>query len=701
MSKLAVLKALSGARMRKLPGATAKAVGRAHSRGFFATLLTATALAVASPAVHAQNFLTTPGTESDSEREERLRTLGNEQLLLDADTLTLDQARNSVTVSGDVQIFFDGNSLEADRVVYDRGKGELRAIGKVRLIAVDGNVIRSEEVRLSEDFKEAFIGSLQLDGFDDTYFAATSATRTDGNRIVLKKGVYNVCGVCQVKPGRIPTWRIRAEEIIIDDVKQRVTYKDATFEILGVPVAYLPRFAHPDPRVKQKSGLLPPVLRSESDLGLGIGLPVYYAFSKSSDATITATPLTQQGLLGQIEVRRRFSNGAATVEIAGIDQQSPEEFAGESGETDFRGGLRTTGTFALNENWDAGWDILALSDRTFAEDYELLTERTERFTSNVFLTGLSDTKYFDARGQFFNILDEDVPGEGDLQNQQAMVHPVIDYDGIIEQAIAGGQLSYRTNLTSLSRTGEEITTIDGVDFLDGASGASGRASAGLEWKRRFIAPGGHVITPSVEVRGDVLSFNRADTSFAGIAEEDTVARGQITGGLEWRYPILITGANTSHIIEPIAQIFVSPDEQQIDEFLNEDSQTVLFDDTNLFQRNRFAGFDRIEGGTRANVGLTYQGQLTDWLTTDALVGQSYHLAGQNSFTEQGVASVYIENGLETDRSDIVSRLGFTAIDVFNVTGRARFEEDDLEFSRADVIAAYVGRNLQLNGGYTL
>ena len=421
-----------------------------------------------------------------------------------------------------MQIFFAGNSLEADKVIYDRKSGILKASGKVRLIEVNGNILRSEEIQLSEDFKNGFVKSLQLESIDDTFFAAASGERIDGEKVVLKRGVYSVCAVCRVKPGRVPTWRIKAEEIIIDNVSHRIKYKNASLELLGVPIAYVPYFSHGDRRIKQKTGILRPKFLQDTDLGVGLGIPLYYAFDKSRDLTVTPTYLSDQGLLGEIEWRQRLANGAYTFQLAGIQQQQPEEFFGESGDREFRGGLRTTGDFNIASNWNAGWDILALSDRTFAEDYSRLTTRVDRFTSNVHLTGLRNTNYFDARGLFFNILDDDDETSGNLQEQQAIVHPSIDYDGIVDKAIAGGQISFTANVTSLSRFDEDINTINGVEFLDGASGTQGRVSTELEWKRRFVSKGGHILTPSFTVRGDAQAFNQAGAG--GIARLDSEAK---------------------------------------------------------------------------------------------------------------------------------------------------------------------------------
>ena len=47
---------------------------------------------------------------------------------------------------------------------------------------------------------------------------------------------------------------------------------------------------------------------------------------------------------------------------------------------------------------------------------------------------------------------------------------------------------------------------------------------------------------------------------------------------------------------------------QIGKLPNEDAQSLIFDDSNLFSVNKFSGWDRIEGGTRLNAGIQYTAQ---------------------------------------------------------------------------------------------
>src|SRR5690606_6314399 len=108
-------------------------------------------------------------------------------------------------------------------------------------------------------------------------------------------------------------------------------------------------------------------------------------------------------------------------------------------------------------------------------------------------------------------------------------------------------------------------------------------------------------------------------------------RSMATAGLEARWPILFSTTSSTHILEPTAQIFARPNEPYGNRLgiPNEDAQSLVFDASNLFERDKFSGYDRIEGGTRANVGLRYTGDFGSGWSANAIVGQSYHLAGQN------------------------------------------------------------------------
>jgi LPS-assembly protein len=174
-----------------------------------------------------------------------------------------------------------------------------------------------------------------------------------------------------------------------------------------------------------------------------------------------------------------------------------------------------------------------------------------------------------------------------------------------------------------------------------------------------------------------------------------------TAGLDVRWPILFSTTSSTHVLEPVAQIFARPDEPYSDELglINEDAQSFVFDATTLFERDKFSGYDRIEGGTRANLGFRYSGTYANGWTTNAIFGQSFHLAGRNSFDSPDLVNVGAYSGLETDESDYVGLVGFTA--PFGLSGSvsARMDEETFELRRGEVRANYTAPRFTLNAKY--
>ncbi len=104
-----------------------------------------------------------------------------------------------------------------------------------------------------------------------------------------------------------------------------------------------------------------------------------------------------------------------------------------------------------------------------------------------------------------------------------------------------------------------------------------------------------------------------------------------TVGLEYRYPFINVQPWGTTTIEPIAQVIVRPNESYAGKLPNEDAQSMMFDTSNLFSVDKFSGYDRVEGGGRANVGVQSTTQFNRGGSVTAVFGQSYQLFGLNSF----------------------------------------------------------------------
>ena len=646
--------------------------------------------------------------------------LAAKKLFLEADQLTYDFDNETVTATGNVQIYYDGYVLDADTVTYEQRSGRLMASGGVRLLEPGGNLISSERLDITDDFRDAFVGSLNVVTTDRARFTAQTAERRDGNLTIFHKGIYTACEACVKHPERPPLWQIKAARIIHDRAEQTIYYEDARLEFLGIPIAYTPIFFHPDPTVRRKTGFLTPSLLESDAIGVGVTTPFFWNLAPNYDVTFSPTFLTRQGVLMQTQFRHRIWNGSYSIRGSGIFQLDKDAFVDDtgplSGNRDLRGGIHTDGEFDLSEDWTFGWSIDATTDRTFNRDYRIPDVTAKDLPSTIFLTGMNDRNYFDVSGHYFRVQREDtvedLPDDGNPltpdvyvhndQAEQALVHPVVDHNYIVGQSVFGGELAFDSNLTSVTRDRSDIQHPDAPfgTYFAGVAGSFTRATSRASWKRRLILPGGQLITPFTYVQADA-NWIDADDAAAGLASQEVNGRVMPAVGLEYEWPILATLGSTVHTFGPKAQIIVRPDEWHPGALPNEDSQSLIFDDTNLFEWDKFAGYDRQEGGTRANLGFVYQGLFPSGATVDALAGRSVQLAGDNSFALKDHALTGVGSGLETGWSDYLGRVTVNTGMGLAFTARARLDDGDLMLNRSEVsaVGTYGGSTAYLDYAY--
>lgn len=629
-----------------------------------------------------------------------------QKLVLSANELIYNKDSQVVSVIGGVQINYAGYKLVAQRVEYNQKTGRMMALGNIEMISPDGNRMYSDKLDVTDDFANGFVNALRIETADNTRIVAESGERVGGTEMILNKGVYTACLPCAEQPDKAPFWQVKARRVIQNGEKHTIRLEHARLELLGTPIAYLPWIEVPDNTVKRKSGFLFPTMSTSENLGFGLSVPYYYVFSPSMDATVTGTGYTQQGFLLDTEFRQRFENGTHTLRIAGINQLNPESFTpGTSDQRSDRGMIGSSASFKINPRWSFGWDVMYQSDNNFSRTYELKGYSGSTKTNQVYLTGLGKRNYFDMRAFYFDVQNSDPKSES--EKQQAIVYPTMDYHYVAPQPLAGGELSLDVNLTNISRTHDDFFQNPLGEDRFSLKGQYSRLSGELEWKRTFVTPAGVLITPLLAARADALSVNMdgpnsiAGANYAGDFDNGNAAmRGMVTAGIEARYPFLITTANSTHVIEPIAQIYARPDEPLSGALPNEDAQSFVFDATSLFDRDKFSGYDRIEGGTRANIGFQYTGSFDNGYKLHGIFGQSYQLAGENSFASPDLVNVGSESGLETARSDYVGLGGIETPQGLALAASYRLDEKDLSFRRGDFTAGFQNDAFQSQLIYT-
>jgi LPS-assembly protein len=618
-------------------------------------------------------------------------------LNLNADELVYDNTGNRILARGNVELYYGDYSLTADEVAYDQAAKTIIANGNVTIRDPNGSVWRGGAIELTDDFREGFIESLSLVGTDNTRITARRAVRRDGNVAEFTEGKFTPCKSDGNMP---PLWCISAAKIIHDQSTATITYQDAKFELFGVPVLYSPFFEHPDPTVKRRSGFLLPSYSNSTTLGSSYSVPYYFALSPQYDFLFNPEYLSKQGVLWQGHWRHRLATGQYEIKAAGIEQNFedlPGDRATNRKYDGWRGTLETKGLFSLSSWWKFGWDATIESDDQFRRFYKLdnvlLTDRVNQ----VYLEGLAGRNYFGARlYQFGGLLLSDTP------SSESRVHPMIDHDYILSDPVLGGELSFKSNVLSLTRD-------DAVKNRLNESYSHVRTEA--QWRRRLTDNLGITYTPQGNIRGDIYYIDNAVAPVTGATiSDETITRGVATAGLTVTYPWVANSASGSHVVEPIGQVLSTQGSVEQRRLPNEDARSLIFDDSNLFEPVKFSGSDRVETGTRANYGLQYTFQANNGGYARFLAGQHYQFSGENAYRDPGIlvdgtsgTSRFVFNpssGLETSKSDYVLGAYFAPNSMFRFLSQSRFDDDDLGLRREDLYASFSYGPIAATGVYT-
>jgi LPS-assembly protein len=679
----------------------------------FAVLIVAAGLDLAMMApASAQGFTYNP----QPPKPPRPQVPVDNQMLVQAVEVDYDYNNSRVSAVGNVQLYYNGTSVEADKVIYDQKTKRLHAEGNVRMTDADGKITYADIMDLSDDYRDGFVDSLRAETADATRMAATRADRSSGNYTVFQDGVYTACAPCADDPKKPPLWQVKGARIIHDQVDKMLYFETAQIEFFGVPVAYLPYFSTPDPTVKRKSGFLMPGYTEASTYGFGVDTPYYWAIAPDYDATFTPRITSSQGVLLSTEFRQRLIDGSYQIRVYGIDQLNPGAFAGEPGDRQFRWGGETKGQFAINDKWVWGWDGVVLSDYYFFQDYRLaaytnpmnafLSLPTEAI-SQLYLTGVGNRSYFDLRSIYY------LSYSGN-QQQVPVVYPVLDYSNVLNYPIFGGEVSYKTNFTNLTRndavfdpitplaavnsTTNGLCTMNSADplartpsqcLLRGFPGTYTRFSVEGDWRRSFTDSIGEIWTPFASVRADAINADVSNqpgvSNFLPVGDTQAL-RVMPTVGLEYRYPFINAEPWGSTTVEPIAQVIIRPNETYAGKLPNEDAQSLVFDTTNLFSVDKFSGYDRVEGGGRANVGVQSTTEFDRGGTVKVLFGQSYQLFGLNSFAVQDATNTGLDSGLQNTVSNYVGGVSYSPNRTYTFSVRTQLDQATWDVQRLEAEA---------------
>jgi len=555
---------------------------------------------------------------------------------------------------GNVEVLMGDRMLRAERVTFDNTTGALTLEGPLVLSQGEDAVILADGAELSGEFRDGLIRSARLVIAQQLQIAAAEINRVDGRYTQLYRTVASTCTICASNP--VPIWQIRARKVIHDQQEQQLYFENATLELGGVPVFYLPRLRLPDPTLRRASGFLVPSLRTTNTLGTGLTVPYFISLGENRDLTVKPYVTTSGSATLGLQYRHAFRNG----EIDVIGAYTFDDVLDE------RGFIQARGRFDLPRNFTLSFDLEDVSDAGYYRDYGLPS--TDRIDSSVTVTRVRRDQLIEAKGTFYTSFRA-----GD-DNQ------------LIPRLVGDAEFVHRFSPAGLGGTGELVLASYGhqrPSSADVIGRDMARASVDLDWKRSWTARSGVLTTVSAGVGADLYAISQDSTTAA--ATNRVLPRGAV----ELRWPLVSRQSGKTHVFEPILQLVWSAADPRA--VPNEDSIFTELDETNLFSTNLFAGRDRVEQGWRANVGFNWTTVSNDGWRLGVTAGRVLSATPNPDATAASGFSTDVSDWLNTVRLDLAGGL--------HLINRAQYD-DQFSFTKNALVFGWSDEDWNVASTYT-
>tara|TARA_A100001015_G_scaffold305404_1_gene398088 strand:+ start:2673 stop:4253 length:1581 start_codon:yes stop_codon:yes gene_type:complete len=208
-------------------------------------------------------------------------------------------------------LFFDNNkniiSSNKEAIIYDQDENKIylnsfeylikdnifKSIGSIKFIDKNENSYEFSQIYIDTKKKEILGSDSKLflnqkdfkidDRNKPRIFSNTVQIRNE--KKLFKKNIFTLCNYR--KNDKCPPWTVQSNEMLHDNKKKTIYYKNAIIKVYDIPIFYIPRISHPDPSVERRSGFLPPSFEDTKNLGAGITIPYFFAVNRDKNFTLT------------------------------------------------------------------------------------------------------------------------------------------------------------------------------------------------------------------------------------------------------------------------------------------------------------------------------------------------------------------------------------------------------------------------------
>ena len=557
----------------------------------------------------------------------------------------------------------NGNIYKLKNFTYNIDKQLLKGVEVEILAKVDENKI--DQFFFSEGFfnlkdkshlaKETKIKT-HKDVFDDENQDPRiygSSSLSDKNKTEVNNAIFTSCKLND----DCPPWSIKAEKIVHDKIKKDMIYKNAILQIYDVPVLYFPKFFHPDPSVKRRSGFLQPQFNNSETLGSSLYIPYFKTLGPDKDLTIKPTffekitKFEKEKFILQNEFRKKGKNSSLIADFAFL-----RDYKSLTGST-----YKTKNINHLFLNYTRDLKLPNYLESKLDAQIEKVTNDTylKVFQNNLFDTPLipeNPTTMNSNLKLYLEKDDQNLTTGVEIYENLGIKHsdryqytfPYYDFSKnltsqISDLSIDGYLNFYSTGTNNLSNTNNLRTTVvndfhyDSNDFI-----------SKLGFKNNF----------SLFLK-NLNSIGKNDTLYTSDAQID----GMSTIKIDSSFPLIKSKNKIKETLTPKISLRINPGNNMD----NYSSSSVNINANNIFDINRLGLTNDFEAGRSLSLGLDYKFDLLENNQSDKTKDKYLELKIATVIRDQNENDIPASSTINQKNSDLFGSINSQLFDNINFT----------------------------------
>jgi LPS-assembly protein len=557
----------------------------------------------------------------------------------------------------------NGNIYKLKNFTYNIDKQLLKGVEVEILAKVDENKI--DQFFFSEGFfnlkdkshlaKETKIKT-HKDVFDDENQDPRiygSSSLSDKNKTEVNNAIFTSCKLND----DCPPWSIKAEKIVHDKIKKDMIYKNAILQIYDVPVLYFPKFFHPDPSVKRRSGFLQPQFNNSETLGSSLYIPYFKTLGPDKDLTIKPTffekitKFEKEKFILQNEFRKKGKNSSLIADFAFL-----RDYKSLTGST-----YKTKNINHLFLNYTRDLKLPNYLESKLDAQIEKVTNDTylKVFQNNLFDTPLipeNPTTMNSNLKLYLEKDDQNLTTGVELYENLGVKHsdryqytfPYYDFSKnltsqISDLSIDGYLNFYSTGTNNLSNTNNLRTTVVN-DFHYNSNDFISK----LGFKNNF----------SLFLK-NLNSIGKNDTLYTSNAQID----GMSTIKIDSSFPLIKSKNKIKETLTPKISLRINPGNNMD----NYSSSSVNINANNIFDINRLGLTNDFEAGRSLSLGLDYKFDLLENNQSDKTKDKYLELKIATVIRDQNENDIPASSTINQKNSDLFGSINSQLFDNINFT----------------------------------